>query len=256
MAVHHGSPSAATAATRPKTPSQHACLANLLPTFRQALLPTGLWHECCWCQTPRMSLARCHMVSRYCLSSLSIRQFQLHLGFSETSTLDLGPRTCLQVALWVSWLVDDGHGSGESSQKHSTVRLNCDFITSGTLFSKHLYQRMRNYKEKSSLKSCHNQQGLRIRNFPAFSQYWSVFLPSTSRMSGGDVQTDAQATPGRFLDMPTKRTSTPNMLTVNEDASDTPWTAGILYLLVEVEDSEAPVLIYPFLIKDLSQTAH
>lgn len=52
VAVHRGSPSAATAATRPKTPGQHACLAILLPTSKQALLPIGQWHECRWCQTP------------------------------------------------------------------------------------------------------------------------------------------------------------------------------------------------------------
>lgn len=51
VAVHRGSPSAKPAASRPKTPGQHVCPANLLPTFKQALLPIGLWHECCWCQT-------------------------------------------------------------------------------------------------------------------------------------------------------------------------------------------------------------
>lgn len=40
------------AASRPKTPSHHVCPANILPTFKQALLPIGLWHACrWWCQT-------------------------------------------------------------------------------------------------------------------------------------------------------------------------------------------------------------
>jgi hypothetical protein len=60
-------------------------------------------------------------------------------------------------------------------------------------------------KKKPPLQGQPEIQRLKIR-FPQAQalQLWCVLSPSTSRMSGGDVQTDAPLTPGRFLDIANK----------------------------------------------------
>jgi hypothetical protein len=52
--------------------------------------------------------------------SREIRESQLSLESSETPCLELYSRMHPNVATWARWLLDDGHGSGESFQKDST----------------------------------------------------------------------------------------------------------------------------------------
>jgi hypothetical protein len=60
------------------------------------------------------------------------------------------------------------------------------------------------HKEKSPLQGRPEVQGLRIRFPQALQLLVCALSPSISRMSGGDVQTDASSTLGRFLDIANK----------------------------------------------------
>jgi hypothetical protein len=92
----------------------------------------------------------CHAPGCYLFRSVNL----LLWGSSETFSLDASSSMLMQVARRACWLHGDGHGSGESIQKHSTSRLNHDFIISDfVLFSPFRYPpRLRKpLKLKSSL---------------------------------------------------------------------------------------------------------
>lgn len=97
MAVHHLSAPAGTAASRPKTPGQQVCPAILLPTFKQAPFPIGMWHPICWCQTHLLSLER-HASAVTPPVGLFHSALPLLLRSSETQCLDRCPGLRMRVA--------------------------------------------------------------------------------------------------------------------------------------------------------------
>ena len=132
VAVHHGLPPAATAASRPKTPGQHVCPANSLPTLQTSAPPDRAVAQ-------NQLVSNCHsqhgethfgVMSR--LLSLFIRQSRCFGLLVKQISLDRFSGRCVYAAREPCWLHGGRHGSGESSEKPSTTRLNCDFVISGS----------------------------------------------------------------------------------------------------------------------------
>ena len=102
----------------------------------------------------------------------------------ETTSLDRSSRGACGL------LHGDGHGSGESSQKHSKESCHSSVLLDFDLSSIEASHR-------TVINRNHPSHGLGSTNrsehvFPALLQLGCVRLPSTSRMSGGDAQTDGQ----------------------------------------------------------------
>lgn len=110
MAVHHLSATAGTAASRPKTPGQQVCPAILLPTFKQAPFPIGMWHLICWCQTHLLSLER-HASAVTPPVGLFHSALPLFLRPSETQCLDRCPGLRMRVARRACYSMVTGTGA-------------------------------------------------------------------------------------------------------------------------------------------------
>ncbi|KAE9363934.1 hypothetical protein N431DRAFT_119188 [Stipitochalara longipes BDJ] len=114
------------------------------PLFKQALLPIGQWPRISWCQTAILSMARHLLLSCSGCYLFFIRQFRCFGLLVKHISLDRCSGRCVHVARDACWLHSGRCGSGESSEKHSTTRLNCDFVISGLVLSKHQHRRKGN----------------------------------------------------------------------------------------------------------------
>ena len=115
----------------------------------------------------------------------------LFWALSETHFLDRCSGRCVHVAREACWPHSDRHGSGESSEKPSTTRLNCDFVISGLYLQRIKPGTTATDKQKSPFQGGPNLQGLNIRFLsPCNCILRCVLSPSNSQMSGKDVQTE------------------------------------------------------------------
>jgi hypothetical protein len=81
--------------------------------------------------------------------------------------------------------------------------LNHDFVISGLVLSKHQHRSKKALKRYRFFQTYLDIQEHKVR-IPKVLPLRCVFSHSTSRMSGGDVQTDSPSTPSRFLDISNK----------------------------------------------------